>query len=653
MTAIRGYSRARKSTAWRGKRLRRIPGAGLLALAVVAAICPAAHAQALTPYAYVSDAGAESVSVIDTSSNTVVDTAAVGITPQTVASTPTGNQVYVANSLEGTVSVLDTATDTTAATLSVPFPSGIAFAPDGSLAYISAQITSEVGPAVKVIDTATHGSVAAVPVGVCPNDVAIAPDGSRVYVVNVCDETVSVIDTASNTVIATIPVGENPWGIAVSPSGGTVYVANGGGESLSLIGTATDSVEETVPLPEPPDYLAVTPDGSTIYATATGSNEVMAIDTASNTVVGTIPVGEEPQELAMTPDGSSLYVANQGSDSVSVIDTATQTVVDTIPVLDQPIGVAVTPPIEGPAIEEESSQESGSTAAPQSPQAPPSTASTVPAAPRHSARPAVAGGTAWVHGGRILLSLHCASELPCKGIAKLMARQHKAKRARHRLRRRARMILIGKGLFSIPAGQRSTARIRLTAKGKTLMRRSGKHGLIVRLSGKGLTPRTLHLKQARHRRHHKRGAPGYKPGRYVGVTSQTCPADADKQICTPGKKIPISFTVRGHRVRNIRTTVVARCNQGVPAVLHVAHFSTPTAIGQTKHRPATFFGRQTLEKWNTDVATDEIIGRITGRAAFGVVGSLLFNIDQEGEPAPDGKAFCRSARVRWRVTRTS
>lgn len=622
----------------------------LAAVSLLLAVCPAADARPLTPYAYVSDAGAESVSVIDTSSNEVIDTAAVGITPQTVASTPTGNQVYVANVLEHTVSVLDTATDTTAATLSVPFPSGIAFAPDGSLAYISAQITSEVGPAVKVIDTATHGAVAAVPVGTCPAGVAITPDGSRVYVVNACSESVSAIDTASNTVIATIPVGENPWGVAVSPDGSTVYVANGGSESLSLIDTATDSVEATVPLPEPPDYLAVTPDGSTIYATATGSNEVMAIDTSSNTVAATIPVGEGPHELALTPDGSSVYVANQESDNVSVIDTATQAVVGMIPVGDQPIGVAITPPIEGPAIEEEPSQESSSTATPQPPATPPSAPSTTPV-PRHSIRPAVAGGTAWVQGGRILLSLRCASDEPCKGVAKLMARQRKTKRAHHRLRRRARTILIGKGRFSIPAGHRSTARIRLTAKGKALMRHSGKGGLVVRLGGSHIQSRTLHVKQARHRRHRKRGALGYKLGRYVGVTSQTCPADADKHICTPGKKIPISFTVRRRQVRNIRTAVIAHCDQGVPAVLHVVHFTTPMEISQAKHYPPSFIGRQALEKWNANITTDEIAGRLTGRAASGLLNSLLFNIDSEGESAPDGKAFCRSGRVRWRAAR--
>ena len=40
--------------------------------------------------------------------------------------------------------------------------------------------------------------------------VAVTPDGSRVYVANLFDNTVSVIDTAANAVVTTIPVGSEP-----------------------------------------------------------------------------------------------------------------------------------------------------------------------------------------------------------------------------------------------------------------------------------------------------------------------------------------------------------------------------------------------------------------------------------------------------------
>jgi YVTN family beta-propeller protein len=66
---------------------------------------------AVTPdgkHAHVADSGDNTVSVIDTASNTVVATVPVGSLPFGVAVTPDGKRAYVANNLVTTVSVIDT-----------------------------------------------------------------------------------------------------------------------------------------------------------------------------------------------------------------------------------------------------------------------------------------------------------------------------------------------------------------------------------------------------------------------------------------------------------------------------------------------------------------------------------------------------------------
>ena len=74
-----------------------------------------------------------------------------------------------------------------------------------------------------------------IPVGTEPFGVAVTPDGSKVYVTNVRDNTVSVIDTTTNTVIGfPIPVGGNPVGAAVTPDGSRVYVTNAVGNTVSV-----------------------------------------------------------------------------------------------------------------------------------------------------------------------------------------------------------------------------------------------------------------------------------------------------------------------------------------------------------------------------------------------------------------------------------
>src|SRR5215831_10118701 len=79
------------------------------------------------------------------------------------------------------------------------------------------------------------------------------------YITNGFSNTVSVIDTATNTVTATIPVGRFPFGVAVTPDGSKVYVPNIGDNTVSVISMVTGS---PIPALPGPFSAAVTADGS-------------------------------------------------------------------------------------------------------------------------------------------------------------------------------------------------------------------------------------------------------------------------------------------------------------------------------------------------------------------------------------------------------
>jgi YVTN family beta-propeller protein len=110
---------------------------------------------------------------------------------------------------------------------------------------------------VSVIDTATNTVTATIP-GVGGIGVAVASDGSKVYVANDNDPgTLAVIDTATNTVTATISVGDAPVGVAVTPDGSKLYVANQFSGSVSVIATATNKVIATIPVGSDPFAFGV------------------------------------------------------------------------------------------------------------------------------------------------------------------------------------------------------------------------------------------------------------------------------------------------------------------------------------------------------------------------------------------------------------
>lgn len=330
------------------KRSRVVSGlfrAFTFSLLIAAFASTSLHAQTV---AYVTNNGGNSVSVIDTSTNTVTATIPVGgFSPIGVALTPDGTRAYVTSS-SGLVSVIDTASNTVAATINFPNPLGFpAITPDGKSVYVSTFNR------IFVIDTATNSVVSTISDN-NPFAVAITPDGSLAYVLGF--NNVAVVDTATNTVVQTIGVSsDTPLGplpnIAITPDGGTVYLGGGGNASVQAISTASNSVVATVPISGTFGVfgLAVSPDGSRVYVSDV-TGKVHIIDTATNTLEpSTIPVGSFPIGVAVTPDGALVYVANQNSNNLSVISTASNTVVATVPAGRFPYGITIFGPPVVPA----------------------------------------------------------------------------------------------------------------------------------------------------------------------------------------------------------------------------------------------------------------------------------------------------------------
>ena len=109
--------------------------------------------------------------------------------------------------LRSTVSVIDTATNTVVSTVAVgSHPRGVAVNPNGTRAFV----TNRDSNTVSIIDTATNTVVATISVGANPFGVSFSPDGTRAYVTNQTSNDVAIIDTANNTVISTVSVGQSP-----------------------------------------------------------------------------------------------------------------------------------------------------------------------------------------------------------------------------------------------------------------------------------------------------------------------------------------------------------------------------------------------------------------------------------------------------------
>ncbi|MCZ8517314.1 beta-propeller fold lactonase family protein [Paenibacillus filicis] len=98
-----------------------------------------------------------------------------GSGPSAIAITPDGSRAYVANFGNDTVSVINTETNTVMATVTLPAgsqPTAIAITPDGSRAYVAN--FGNAANTVSVINTASNTVIATLP-GFRPTFIAITP----------------------------------------------------------------------------------------------------------------------------------------------------------------------------------------------------------------------------------------------------------------------------------------------------------------------------------------------------------------------------------------------------------------------------------------------------------------------------------------------
>ncbi len=309
---------------------------------------------------YVTNEVSGDLTVIDSATHSTVATVPLGKRPRGIRPSPDGRQLYIALSGspiappgvdESTLPPPDRAADgigvvdaqalTLMTVLKGPSdPEQTSVSLDGTRLYVANEDTGK----ASVLEVAGGRTVAEFAVGGEPEGVTTSPDGRFVYVTSEEDNQVSVIETASNRVVKQFPVGARPRDSAFSPDSSRAYVTSENGGTVSVVETTTHAVIETIRLTGQnvrPMGIVVAPDNRNIYVTTGRGGTVVSIDARTNRPVGSVAVGTRPWGIALSPDGTRLYTANGPSNDVSVVDTGTLTVLQKVAVGRSPWGVAV------------------------------------------------------------------------------------------------------------------------------------------------------------------------------------------------------------------------------------------------------------------------------------------------------------------------
>jgi len=202
-----------------------------------------------------------------------------------------------------------------------------------------------------IIDIASRKTIAVVPTGQGPHEVAVSHDGKWAVVSNygvrgAPGNSLTVIDVERAAVTRMIDLGQyqRPHSAAFLPGDAVFVVTSEASRNLLLVNFASGQVEAAIPTNASGSHMvAVTADGKRAWTTNVGDGTVSELDIAGRKYVTTMPVAGRNEGIAVTPDGALVWAGSNVAKTVSVVDTKASAITKSYPGFGFPYRMAVTP----------------------------------------------------------------------------------------------------------------------------------------------------------------------------------------------------------------------------------------------------------------------------------------------------------------------
>jgi YVTN family beta-propeller protein len=274
-----------------------------------------------------------------------------GSAPVTLAYASSSNRLFAFNGAQLT---LINTTDDLVMNASVPLDNhyfGEAFDPSTGVLFVANNDPDNgcvIPGTLTIVRPSTNPIIiGSLPTGNGPQQVAVDPLHHRVFVTNLCSDTVSVIDDTNDSIVNdSVGVGGGPEGIAIDPSTGTVYVSDVYDNSIYTVNETSLSAHRLLNFSNysQPAALAFDPVDQRLFVALYGSSNVSVLNTSSNSLLSTvIPVGAYPQGLLYDASNGLVYVSCSGSSNLTVIDASTLRVVASVSTDEGPVALALDP----------------------------------------------------------------------------------------------------------------------------------------------------------------------------------------------------------------------------------------------------------------------------------------------------------------------
>ncbi|MCB2203297.1 YncE family protein [bacterium] len=286
-----------------------------------------AVAQETYVYAALTDEG--NIAVVNPATSQLLQRIQVGRDPLYVVPNADKSRLYVSNTGDITVSIVDLAENTEKQVLRLPvnrrgINAGVMIRNWEGTRIFVAERADDASKELRVyvIDTQKENIIAQFDAGRSINALAISSDGSKLYVVNK-GEGIRVFSTQDYKPMGSVaPIKgyeKDLYAMACSPTKALAYVSYGPANKIQVINTATNKETAVIDMPKYhtgiQKQITFSPDGK--YAFVINDKQtfreiegVNVIDASNNDVIKIFNAGKVLQGLAITDDSKVCYVAS-------------------------------------------------------------------------------------------------------------------------------------------------------------------------------------------------------------------------------------------------------------------------------------------------------------------------------------------------------
>jgi YVTN family beta-propeller protein len=266
----------------------------------------------------------------------------------TAAQTPSP-ALLVLDKEDNMLSIIDPATAKTVARIPTgEGPHEIAASDDGKFAFVANYGARTPGNAISVMDLVAQKELRRVDLGALRRPHGITFAEGKVWFTAEQNRLIARYDPAANQMDGLLGIGQNGTHMLVfSKDRSLLFTSNIGSDSITLLqrdATPTGWSATTIPVGKGPEGGDISPDGREFWAANSGDGTISIVDVAAKKVTQTVDVRtKRSNRLKFTADGKLVLVSDLGGNEVVVLDAASRKEIKRLNVGRQPEGILMVP----------------------------------------------------------------------------------------------------------------------------------------------------------------------------------------------------------------------------------------------------------------------------------------------------------------------